>query len=360
MRGDGYVYQQGSRWWVGFYVGGQLIRKPARLPDHDGVLKPAKNETEALRFLRACVREARGGHHLGPQEERLTVAQLLDALEARAASKGLRSAKKQKSHAKALRAHFALTRAVAVTPSDVERYTVARQAAGKAAATVSRELELLRQAYRLAVRDKQLSADHAPHIELPHVENARSGFFEAHEVAALLPHLEPDLTDFVEWLFTTGMRKGEAAALTWRMLDRDSPTWRLVIPASITKNKAGRTLPVVGTARAIIERRLKLRRFAGALVFHRTSKGAKGEPVKAFDKAWRAALEAAELPPERLVHDLRRSAARHLRMSGASETEAMKITGHKTASMFRRYSIVSDDEAAAALLRRDAFVKERS
>jgi hypothetical protein len=47
-------------------------------------------------------------------------------------------------------------------------------------------------------------------------------------------------------------------------------------------------------------------------------------------------------------------------MAGASETEAMRVTGHKTASMFQRYSIVSDDEAAAALLKRDAFVRERS
>jgi len=73
-------------------------------------------------------------------------------------------------------------------------------------------------------------------------------------------------------------------------------------------------------------------------------------------KAWRAALKAAGLPRERLFHDLRRSTARNLRRAGASETEAMKVTGHKTPSMFRRYSIVTDDEAASALLRVDEAV----
>jgi integrase len=142
------------------------------------------------------------------------------------------------------------------------------------------------------------------------------------------------------------------------MLDRTGTVWRFVIPPAIIKNKAGRTLPVVGDARSVIERRMRRRRIGCALVFHRESKGKDAQPIKAFDKAWRNALEAAGLPSERLFHDLRRSAARHLRMAGASETEAMKVTGHKTASMFRRYSIVSDDEAAAALLKRDAFVSQ--
>jgi integrase len=205
-----------------------------------------------------------------------------------------------------------------------------------------------------------MSADRVPHVELPRVDNARSGYFEAPEVAQLLDHLGGDLRDFVEWLFVTGMRKGETSQLTWKMLDRSGATWRFAIPAAIVKNRDSRSLPVVGTARSIVERRLQARRLGCALVFHRTAKGKAGEPIKAFDKAWRNALEPADLPPDRLVHDLRRSVARHLRMAGASETEAMRVTGHKTASMFQRYSIVSDDEAAAALLKRDAFVRERS
>ena len=155
------------------------------------------------------------------------------------------------------------------------------------------------------------------------------------------------------------MRKGEAAQLTWAMLDRSGPVWTFRIPASIAKNKDGRSLPAVGTARTIIERRVKARRLGCELVFHRVSKGQAGQPVKAFDKAWRNALKAAKLPKERLFHDLRRSAARHLRQAGASETEAMRVTGHKTPSMFRRYSIVTDDEAASAMLKRDAFVEGR-
>jgi integrase len=195
-----------------------------------------------------------------------------------------------------------------------------------------------------------------PLIPLLQVDNTRRGFVEARDLRRLLPHLGPDLRDFVEWCYVTGMRKGEAAALTWAMVDRSGPAWLLRVPAAITKNRTGRTLPIVGTGREVIDRRLAARRLDTGLVFHRRTRGRAGQPVRAFDKAWRAALKAARLPGELLFHDLRRSAARNLRLAGATETEAMRVTGHKTASMFRRYSIVTDEDAAAALTKQDVFL----
>jgi hypothetical protein len=40
---------------------------------------------------------------------------------------------------------------------------------------------------------------------------------------------------------------------------------------------------------------------------------------------------------------------RNLRLAGVSESEIMKITGHKTATVFRRYNIVSPDDVSAAM-----------
>jgi integrase len=155
------------------------------------------------------------------------------------------------------------------------------------------------------------------------------------------------------------MRKGEIARLTWDMLDRTGVPWVLRIPAAITKNRTGRTLGLEGEVRAIIERRLKARRFDTQLIFHRECKGKPGQPITDFWGVWRNALRNAGLPSGRLFHDLRRSAVRTLIRAGVDETTAMRVSGHKTRSMLLRYNIVTEGETADALLRADAYLQSQ-
>ena len=53
--------------------------------------------------------------------------------------------------------------------------------------------------------------------------------------------------------------------------------------------------------------------------------------------------------PGLLVHDLRRSAAKALRKAGVPESVIMATGGWKTASMFRRYAIVSSADQRDAM-----------
>jgi integrase len=73
-----------------------------------------------------------------------------------------------------------------------------------------------------------------------------------------------------------------------------------------------------------------------------------GEPVGEFKKSWVTACKAAGLPGK-LVHDLRRTAVRNLLRARVTEHVAMRLSGHRTRSVFQRYDIVSGDDLREAV-----------
>lgn len=87
---------------------------------------------------------------------------------------------------------------------------------------------------------------------------------------------------------------------------------------------------------------------AGLYVFHR-----KGQRIGtgALRFAWSRATKRANLPG-RLVHDLRRTAARDFRRAGVSEGEIMRLCGWGTRSMVDRYKVIDEADLASAVGRR--------
>ena len=77
-------------------------------------------------------------------------------------------------------------------------------------------------------------------------------------------------------------------------------------------------------------------------VFHR-----EGARIKHFRRSWLSACKATGLPG-RIPHDFRRTAVRNLERSGVSRSAAMKMVGHKTESIYRRYAIVNESDLRRA------------
>jgi integrase len=68
---------------------------------------------------------------------------------------------------------------------------------------------------------------------------------------------------------------------------------------------------------------------------------AAGDRVRGYRHAWAAACRAAGVPGH-LVHDFRRSSVRNLERAGIPRSAAMKLTGHLTETIYRRYAIVDE------------------
>lgn len=182
-----------------------------------------------------------------------------------------------------------------------------------------------------------------PVIKLPKVKNARSGFFADGDFAALVLELPADVQAVIRFLRLTGWRRSEVLNLTWDQVDLDGSVIRLA--ATDTKGGDARLFPFkhAPELRQLVEARWQARK--GPFVFHRD-----GERigVGALKGAWEKACKRAGLGG-RLVHDLRRTAARDLRRKGVSEGVIMKLCGWRTRSMFDRYNIIDEDDLARSV-----------
>jgi len=183
----------------------------------------------------------------------------------------------------------------------------------------------------------------------------RQGFFERPDLETVVAALPDYLRDFTRFAYLTGWRKGEIISLRWTDVDRDAGVIRLRPEAA--KTGRGRMVILDGDLAELIDRRWGARLFTNdgnpgvsVFVFHRN-----GRPVGDFGKAWATACRAAGVP-DKLFHDLRRTAARNMVRAGVPERVAMAITGHVTRSMFDRYNIVSEDDLRMAAQKTTMYV----
>lgn len=226
-----------------------------------------------------------------------------------------------------------------ITTERVDEFLAARRASGVKLDTAQADLRWLRHAFNLLVEDKRLARDQCPTIKTHDPKNARQGFFEADQFAAVASKLPEYLRNLVTFAYLTGWRvRSEVLPLTWARVDWRAGVVRL--DPGTTKNGDGREFPF---AALLVLKQLLERQLAGGepVSAHTVFYEPTGRQVdyKHLRLAWRKACKQAKVPG-RILHDLRRTAVRNLVRAGVAQVVAMTLTGHKTAAVFHRYAII--------------------
>jgi integrase len=329
-----YLIKHGARFYLRYWQHGR------RIEESTGLL----SERDAKKRLAARVAQIDKGERVEPGRDRLRYEQLRQNMLDDYQTTERRDLGEVQGRLRHLDPFFAHMKAVAITPTRITAYAKDRKAAGASNGTINRELALLRHAMRLAVRQGLLST--VPAFTLLKEAAPRAGFFEADAFAAVCRHLPEDLQLALQVEYTYGWRmQSEVLTRQWPHLDFAAGTLRL--DAGEAKNDDPRVVyldpELVEAFRAQRARVEALQRALARViphVFPHLDGPHRGTRRRDFRRAWKTACRRAG-QPGMLRHDLRRTAVRNLVNTRTPEVVAMKITGHKTRTVFDRYHIVS-------------------
>ena len=343
-RGAGSIYLRGRRWWIAYFDStGKQVCESSR----------SEQRQDAIKLLRRRLGEVDTGTYQGRAAEAVTFEDLAGLLRADYALKGNRSVPRMELALTALAGTFAGQRVLRITYERIAAYATERRAAGKAASTVRTELAMLRRAFRLA-RRARLVRD-IPDLPSINVRNARQGFCEPAQLEALCRELPPYLAPVARFAYLTGWRKEEILGLTWDGVNFETGMVRLEVRT--TKNDDGRDFPfdegqqlqvLLAAQRRDTDVIAQVIGRPIPWVFHRH-----GQRIRDHYHAWRLACQRAGAAGL-LLHDFRRAATRNLDRVGVSQSVAMKLTGHKTPSIYQRYAIVAPADLKAAVAKLSA------
>jgi integrase len=184
--------------------------------------------------------------------------------------------------------------------------------------------------------------------------NTRKGFFEHGDFIALRNALPSYLKAFVTFGYKTGWRFSEVTGMTWSQVDLDNGIVRLEVGE--TKNDDARTVYLDDELQEVFQRQWE-RRGSGKKVLPYVFPNEIGTgKISDFRGAWQTACKDAGIG-KKLFHDFRRTAVRNMVRADIPESVAMKISGHKTRSVFDRYNIVNDADLQLAAQKQAVYLQ---
>jgi integrase len=309
---------------------------------HSSEIKDAKRLRDQI-----LGRKARGEIG-GVTVEKTTCGQLLDDLVEHAKANAKSSTAKiyQLVVDSNLRPFFGHLKSSTITTEKLKEYRRKRIAEGRTETTCNRELSLLRIAFNLGRKCTPPKVLNLPYFPMVAETNVRQGFLSDEQYAKLRDEMPEYLKPLFVTAYFTGIRLGELLAIEWEQVDWEQEF--ITLRAEETKSGHTRAIPIFDGDMKRWLTWSKQNADGCSRVFHRD-----GVPIKDFRTAWKAACVTVGVPDLKF-HDLRRTAVRNMRRMGVSQVVRMRISGHRTDSMERRYNIVDieDIKSAKELMRR--------
>lgn len=258
---------------------------------------------------------------------------------------------------------------------DVERIKSRRLKAGRAAATVNRDLDRIRGVLSRAVEWGFLPSHPLKSVKRGKVDNSRVRYLTEAEDRRLRDalqarederrasrerhnrwHAERGSAGHPQWpedgftdhlmpmvlvALNTGLRRGELLGLRWEHVDLSLAI--LTVVAGNAKSRKARHIPLNAEAQAVLARWGK-QNSASGLVFP----GAAGERMGHVKTSWAGLTEAAQLADFRF-HDLRHDFASKLVMAGVDLNTVRELLGHSDIKMTLRYAHLAPQKLADAV-----------
>jgi integrase len=318
-------------WWISYSTHGKRHKESSE----------STNRADAVRLLKKRIGDVQAGKAVGNVVERTTLNDLLAMVEADYKANGRKSFKRIPIAAAHLREFFSGDcKAREITSDRITSYAAHRQEQKAARATINVEQAFLSRGFRLAAKAGKVGA--RPAMSMLKLDNARQGFFEAAQFEAVVRHLPEHLRPVAQVAYLTGWRRSELLSRQWRHVDLKLG-WLCLEPGE-TKNGDGRAFPIkaLPELQAVLEKqreRVSEIEKASGQIIPWVFINPNGMPLVDFRNAWRTACRAAGCPGK-LMHDFRRTAVRNLERAGVPRSTGMKLSGHRTDSIYSRYAIV--------------------
>lgn len=317
------LFKRGKVWWMDFMFHGVRVRRSAETTD---------KKLAAAILAKVTTQVVEGKFFDKTEEQDHTFREMMERyLAERSIMKAPKSSVRDGSALKHLLPVFGERLLAAVTPKSLVAYRTQRRTEGAAIATLNKELQLVRHAFNLAMREWEWCQSNPMHkvtLEPPH--NKRDRWLTEVEEVKLFGASPLWLRELMSFALNTGMRQAEILALQWH--DVDFCRGALVVMKS--KNHERRTIPLNNVVYDLLSRKRAEGGQTGVVFVT-----GRGNVLKAryLIRTFTEVRDRAGLTDFRF-HDLRHTFASRLVQKGIDLYKVQLLLGHKTGTMTQRYA----------------------